>query len=237
MVERETADELAKSRQPKTAHGQSKVQPVSPSTSADSTEEASRAADIEVLVRRLAGKPADDILSRISDGDLLRIYPLCARRIRERYFVIDADRVFERALALVAVGITVEIEKKKCATMEWQVEIVDRAISLTLDQDREEEASGLPANDPEKHFRLFVEAFFREPALARTAAVRLNGLDERVRKGFYMLLLDGLPVENCLAAGLGPPERLQHDILIALQAVGLLDDAGVEELRWKGDKP
>ena len=66
------------------------------------------AAETKSLLARLAGKNASEVLSRISDGDPLRLYPSCAYRTRERYFVVDPDRVFERALSLVAVGIEID---------------------------------------------------------------------------------------------------------------------------------
>jgi hypothetical protein len=190
--------------------------------------------DAGAHLRRLAGKPADEVLSRISNGDPLELYPLCVQRIRETYFTVDPDRVFERALAFVAVGIEVE---KDCDTAGWLLGRVDRAIQRVLDRDREEERTGIPAENPEEHFRLFVEGFYREPALARLASVRLNDLEERVRKGFHHLLIEGRSVDECLEMGLGPPERLQRDILIALQAIGLIDDAGFKELGAEEPQP
>jgi hypothetical protein len=230
MADEETANPLAKPSTPARRGGQRP-----PPLPASEPEDVQRAADVETLIRRLAGKPAAEALSRLSNGDPLRLHPRCARRIRETYFVLDPDRVFERALVLVASGM--EQEPERCTGQEWLVARIDRAIRAVLELDRDQERSGIPPEHPEEHFRLFVEAFFVEPPLARLPSVRLNGLDERIRKGFYKLLLDGLPLEDCLAMGLGPPERLQLDILLALQAIGLLDDAGVEELRWKGEKP
>jgi hypothetical protein len=183
--------------------------------------------DVSSLLRRLAGKPAAEVLARLSGGDPLRLYPLCARRIREGFFVLDPERVFERALAMVAVGI--EIEGEACTRPEWLTHTLDRAIARTLEQDREEERAGLPPEDPEQRFALFIEVFFLEPPLARLAAVRLNGLEERVRKAFQLLLVEGRPLEECLELGLGPPERLQADILEALEAIGLIDEHGFGE--------
>lgn len=195
-----------------------------PAMSESESASAGPSSDVQTLVRRMAGKPANEVLARISNGDLLKLYPLCARRIRDTYFVLDPDRVFERALAMVAVGI--EVEAESCLRPEWLVGTIDRAIERTLDHDREEERAGLPPENPEEHFRLFVEAFFVEPPLARLSAVRLNGLEERVRKGFQLLIVEGRPLEECLELGLGPPERLQLDILLALEAIGLIDEKG-----------
>jgi hypothetical protein len=67
--------------------------------------------------------------------------------------------------------------------------------------------------------------------------VCFNGLDVRVRRGFQKLIIDGLPLQECLALGLGPPAQLQHDALVGLNAIGILDDAAVEELRMKEGRP
>lgn len=183
--------------------------------------------DVRAFIRRLAGKPAEDVLARISNGDPLRVYPLCVQRLRDTYFILDPDRVFERALSLMAVGFEVE---KECETDDWLVRKVDRAIERVLDGDREDERTGNPPENPEAHFRLFVEGFFREPLLARLASVRLNDLGEIARKSFHHLLIEGRSVDECLEMGLGPPERLQRDILTALQAIGLIDEEGFKEL-------
>jgi hypothetical protein len=202
-----------------------------------------RPIEATTLLRRLAGRPAAEVLGRISDGDPLRLYPSCAYRISERYFSIDPDRVFERALATVAVSL--ETEPENCDQAEWLVEKIDRAIRYVLKVDQEEDRSGPPPDDEflDPRYRVFVEAFGVEPPLARTAAVRFNGLDERVRKGFFHLLVYGESVETCVnERALAPPQQLRRDVLTALWALGHLDDAGLEEMlnrkkRQKKEKP
>src|SRR5262245_24123127 len=209
MAEKEAADELAKEAHPRSLPAL--PQPDCRPEDVEATSELTLAADAVVLIRRMAGKPAGDVLARISNGDPLKLYPLCARRIRDTYFVLDPDRVFERLLPLVAVGIQVEAER--CTEAGWLTGRVDRAIQALIDHDREEERRGVPDEDPEEHFRVFVEALYLEPSLARLASVRLNGLEERVRKVFYLLLIEGRPLEEVLEAGLAPEERLHGDIM------------------------
>lgn len=228
MAAEETADRsVGKERVPTRPAVSLEVSPRSPL--ADSR------ADADTLIRRMAGKPASEILARISNGDPLKLYELCARRIRDTYYVLDPDRVFERALAIVAVGI--EIEAESCTRPEWLLGALDRAIQSTLEHDREEERAGLPAENPEAHFRLFLEAFYLDPPLARLASVRLNGLEERVRKGFQLLIVEGRPLEEVLALGLSPPERLQKDILTALEAIGLIDEKGFGDTEDEEARP
>lgn len=199
------------------------------------SESALRLADTLTLLRRMAGRPAAEVLARITDGDMLRLFPLCAQRIRDTFYILDPERVFERALAEVAVGI--EIEGERSAEPAWLLERVDRAIQSVLERDRHEEHAGIPPEQPLKHYPLFIQSCFVEPALARLASVRYNALDGRVRQGFQKLIVEAMPLELVLEMGLGPPDRLQLDILHALQAIGLLDDEGVEELRAKERQP
>lgn len=188
------------------------------------------APEAKTLLARLAGKNAREVLARLSDGDPLRLYPLCAHRTRGRYFVVDPDRVFERTLSLVAVAI--EIDSEGCERAEWLIERIDEALSSVLEEDRELERAGARTEsgflDP--RYLVFVEAFGTEPARARSAAVQFNGLDERARKAFFHLLVDGESVATCLQRGLGPPDRLRNDVLTALWALGHLDDAELKDM-------
>jgi hypothetical protein len=200
----------------------------------EARREAARGADRKTLIQRLAGKPATDVHGRISSGDPMGLYPVCVARMRERAFVLDPDRLFERALIAVAIGM--ELEPQRCSNEGWLLERVDLALRVLLERDRDAEEHGLPPERPNEHYRLFVQAFFVDPLLARRSSVRYNALEERIRRGFQLLILDGLPLDEVLARGMGPPERLQLDILLGLKAIGLLDDEGVEELRWKGEE-
>ncbi|HEX6886099.1 MAG TPA: hypothetical protein VF530_22185 [Planctomycetota bacterium] len=197
--------------------------------------DAQRQTDTLTLLRRLAGRPAAEVLARIAEGDLLRLFPLCAQRIREAAFLLDPERVFEHALSKAAVRI--EIDGEHCAEPGWLAECVDRAIQAILERDRQDEQAGIPPDQPSKHFPVFIESCYVEPTAARLASIRYNALDARIRQGFQKVIVEGEPLQKVLELGLGPLERLQLDILLALKAIGLLDDAGVEELRVKEGQP
>jgi hypothetical protein len=235
MDREETAGSLERAPRARTGGSKEKAKPQPEPAQVPLADEVQRQRDALTLVRRLAGKPAAEVLARIADGDMLRLYPLCAERLRETFFVLDPERVFERALAEVAV--TIELEGAGCAEPAGLLAAVDRAIQSVLERDRREEHDGIPPADPDKHFAVFIDCCFIEPPMARLSSVRFNALDPRVRHGFLRLLVEARPLEEVLAMGLGPPERLQLDILHALKAIGLLDDAGVEELRIKGPQP
>lgn len=197
--------------------------------------DAQRQADTHTLLRRLAGKSAAEVLARIAEGDLLRLFPLCAQRIRDAAYILDPERVFEHALSRAAVRI--EIGGERCSEPGWLAECVDMAILAILERDRQDEQAGIPPDQPSKHFPVFIESCYVEPTAARLASIRYNALDARIRLGFQKLIVEGKPLQDVLELGLGPPERLQLDILLALKAIGLIDEAGVEELRVKEEQP
>ncbi len=172
-----------------------------------------------------AGETPEEVHARIASGDPLDLYPLCGVRIRERSLLLDADRVFGRALAVVAVSTVVEREDR--GSGPWLLDKVDRAIRLLLQEDQEQERSATPADDDSAYLFL-VDAFAIERALARTAAVRFNNLDERARRVFFRLLVDGASVETCLTEGLGDRKSMREDALRTLCALGYIND---EELR------
>lgn len=187
-----------------------------------------------VILGRLAGQPAPEILARISSDDPLKLYAGVAQRIRDRWFVLDPDRVLERALPIVAVSL--EHHPEGCEHPDWLLERMDRAIQLVLDSDREEDRRGPLDTDgfPDPRFEVFVRTFLVPPALSLAASVRLNGLGDRVRRVFFELMIEARPVEECLERGLGPPEQLRIDALTALWGLGHLDD---DELRWMIEEP
>lgn len=122
------------------------------------------------------------------------MHALCASRLRETFYLIDPDRLFERALSSVAVGM--EREHERSSDPNWLVERVDQAIQRLLDRDREGERTGVPSESPQEHFGLFVTGFFVEPELARAASVAFNSLPEIIRKSCQRLLIEGLTVDE-----------------------------------------
>ena len=51
------------------------------------------------LAHLFRGKTAPEVLSSLRQGDPLRLQQRCARRLRERYLLMDADRLLETTLA------------------------------------------------------------------------------------------------------------------------------------------
>lgn len=197
--------------------------------SADGSDERS-------ILGRLVGLTADEALSRLANGDPLKLYARIAHRIRARHHVLDTDRVFEPALSIVAVGIVTD--EAECLSEGWLDRRVDQTIQAILERDANDERLGVPHPDPERSFPVFVQAFFMQPHLARGSSVRFNGLEDRVRRAFYHLILEGRPLEEVLAMDVGGPDQLQEDVLRALLAIGLFDEKAYHEfLVPKEDQP
>ncbi len=174
-----------------------------------------------------AGSTPEEVYARISNGDPLDLMPLCAIRMRERAYLLDLDRILARVQAITAVGACVEQQDR--GSLAWLIDKVDRAIWKVLQEDEERERSGIPDLD-DCHHLFLVQAFAIERAIARTAAVRFNALDERTRQVFFRLLVEGSDVETCLAEGLGDRKTLREDALRSLCALGYINEKELQQM-------
>ncbi len=176
----------------------------------------------EAIVR--SGETPQRILERLTTGDPLGLVELSARRVHERHYLIDAERLFERSLLRVAQ--MAPALKRETRFEPWLLERVDVAIGDLLRQDHERVLSGDLPWRTEHHG--FIEEWMRfEPAQALCAAVRFNGLSDGPRRAFFGLLVDTRSVAECLEAGLGPPEVLRENgqrAVTALLGVHFKDD-------------
>lgn len=166
------------------------------------------------------------ILARISSGDPLRLYELGARRVRERFFFVDQDRLYELVLAFVAHHAAVE--KQHDPGDDWLRGIVDRAIDSILTEDAEEQRRMAAPNDPQdrRYYHLGLSVGV-EPHVARSAVVNFNALPDRTRMGFFRLLIENKSVADTLAEGIWEPDELRHDIWDGLRALGHLREGEV----------
>lgn len=178
------------------------------------------------FLTRLLGKTPSEILSRISSGDPLGLQAICMLRLRDQALLIDPDRLFERALAWVAVSASRAQADELIP--EWLLSQVDFAIARILGEDREQElqAAGSPPED-DKQYRFIHQAFATERGLVRSAAVNFNRLHLAARRGFFRLLVDGIPVDECVHELGTTREALRADILDALRALGHLQPGEV----------
>ncbi len=142
-------------------------------------------------------------------------------RLRDQALLIDFDRLVERTLAGVAIAAA--HASADDFIPEWLLRQVDLVTQRILAEDGEEErlAPGAPPDDL-KYYRFVHEAYATEIGLVRTATVNFNVLPVAARRAFFRLLVDGLPVDDCVRQLGTTRERLREDTLEALRALGHL---------------
>ena len=102
------------------------------------------------------------------------------------------------------------------------VACVDAALDALLKADRDAERLGLDSSTAGAQAML-TSAFGIEPRRARGAAVAFNELPRPLRRSFFALVVEGHPLERCVAQGLAEREELRRHARAGLEALGLLD--------------
>jgi hypothetical protein len=134
----------------------------------------------------LQGRSPKEILSRIVAGDPLRLRALCGRRLEAQALLLDADRVFLRALALTARAAPryrgqPEIE-------EWLEARADEALQELLEE--ADEAPGCAAGPRAPGaFETLSKPFGLDPDALRRACARFHRLPLSDRRAFFDLVL------------------------------------------------
>lgn len=163
----------------------------------------------------LRGESAGAILAHLSQGDPLRLAERSARRLRERFVLLDPDRVLRRALAVCAEAAAhEEIEEDLEA---WTLFHLDLAIDQLVHADREaEQARPGELDDEEQDFPLLTQSLSLDPACVRPASVAFNELEELPRRAFFELLIEGRPVGDVIEQGPWDEDGLYAAIQCAL---------------------
>ena len=182
----------------------------------------------ELSAAELLSAPSPSaVLERIADGDPLALYDRALAAIRRRAVLVSIDRVFQRALARTAHAAARYAGEP---LDPWLEERVADSLADLLDEDREDERSGLPPGEPwDPRYAFLSEALGIEPGLARRACIVFNDLPDPERTAFYRIVVEGLPVNRFVAQGNGPPQRVHALLKRAFLALSLLsspDDAG-----------
>jgi hypothetical protein len=168
----------------------------------------------ERLVR--SGMEPREILEKLATGDPLGLLEAGAGRLRERFLLVEPDRLFHQGMlriALAAPG-----PRHDGSFDSWLAERIDEAIDETLRQDQERLMQDPESWRPEHHG--FLEEWIGiPPKAALKAAVQFNGLSHSARRVFFEFMVEGRSVAHCLEAGLGPVERLRANARRALSAL------------------
>jgi DNA-directed RNA polymerase specialized sigma24 family protein len=150
----------------------------------------------------LSGASPREVLARLMSGDPLRIRGLVARKLSERAYLCDADRVFMRSIARVS-RFAVRYRGQP-EIDEWLGSAVDEALLDLLRDDLEAERAG-GAADPDE-IAAFVDLarpLGLEPLAMRRVCNTFNHLPEVERRAFHALLVEGSTLD-AIARASGP---------------------------------
>ena len=154
-------------------------------------------------------------------GASLDLEARCARRIRDRALLIDPGALGEFALLRI-VHAELRVENGRWAD-ESVGEQIDGAIRDLLIADEEAEATGQIERAPRDSPHAFLTLWFTiESALARSAAVRFNGLPERIRQVFFGVIIESKRPEDLAASRSIGSGTIQADLNEAFRALFML---------------
>lgn len=182
----------------------------------------------------LRGESAEWILARLSEGDPLRLAERCARRLREKWVLLDPERVCLRAL-----GVCAEAAAREAAPADleaWVATKVDATIERLVDEDREAERTRPgELSEEEQKFELLTRSLLVEPGLVRTVSVAFNDLGPLPRRAFFELLIEGAEPLEVIERGPWNKEELHAAVLNALRVIGY-DVTGKRPARKSEDR-
>jgi hypothetical protein len=168
----------------------------------------------------LRGDDEHEIASRLSEIDPLRLRERSARRLRERWILIEPDRAFRRAVTACAYG--ARREPPPADLEDWALAKVDLAIDQIVRTDREAQlAHPEILSDDEKDFALLTSCLAVHPERVREITVKFNGLDELARRAFFELCIEGRQVPEVVESGPWDEDMLYEAIQAALAPFGL----------------
>ena len=168
----------------------------------------------------LRGEDVHEVYAHLCSGDPLRVRERSARRLRETWYLLEPDRVCDRALGVIAVAAKRDEPAEDLEA--WAITQIDRTIAQLVHADAEAErrSPGL-LSDEERKFPLLTQSLFLDPELVRTASVAFNALPPLPRRAFFELLIEGADVEECVERGPWNHDELYVAVHAALAAVGL----------------
>jgi len=166
----------------------------------------------------LRGGERGAIFARLSESDPLRLGERSARRLRERWLLIDPDRAHARAVALCADGAASEEPPRDLAA--WTLEKIDLALEQLLRTDEENERNAEPPGAEELSFPLLTNSLMITPEQVRRVAVAFNALEPLSRRAFFELLVEGRDVLEVLEQGPWDADGLHDHVTRCLGSLG-----------------
>jgi hypothetical protein len=168
----------------------------------------------------LRGEDVHEVYAHLCNGDPLRVRERSARRLRETWYLLEPDRVCDRALPVIAFAARSSEPPEDLEA--WTFAQIDRTIAQLVRADAEAERTrpGI-LTDEERRFPLLTQSMYLHPDLVRTASVAFNALPPLPRRAFYELLIEGMDVHECVERGPWNHDELYIAIHESLAAVGL----------------
>ena len=141
-------------------------------------------------------------------------------RMRSTAFLVDCERLFDRATVRIAlVAHTFDPKHDLGAWLDGRIDESAQDL-MRADAEYVADRKEVDLSDPRLDSYQFLLALPPNQVLPALVAFNQCPFDER--KAFFALLIEDIPVQECLDAGMGPPELLRERCLNALGAV-LLD--------------
>ncbi len=166
----------------------------------------------------LAGRDRREILRRIIDGDPLELSQLVMRRLVERAFLIDGDRVLLRAVARTAHAAPKWHGKPPLD--EWLVQCVDASMEDLVQEDAGSAFFGMAVHEnADSHFAFIAKAFGVDTSTALEMVATFNSLPEEARLTWHALAVEGKSLKRYVAEGHGPPSTVREHIRRAAKAL------------------
>ena len=150
--------------------------------------------------RLLAGSSPREVLARLVNGDPLGLRAVVARRLRAQCYLLDADRVFLRALARCARFSTRYRGQPPLA--DWLEERIDEAVGDLLTEDLEaarDDAARSPTAGTA--YEDLARPLGLDPAAMRRACVAFDHADFACRRAFFELVIAGRSLDELARAG------------------------------------
>ncbi len=162
-----------------------------------------------------AGYPdsAKLMVERELDGGLLE--SKCAARLRGLAFFLDCSRLVD----LVVCRVQGRLDLLERDAAEALTDVIDETIlELVLNDELGDELGDAPASISQEHIQ-FMNGVGVLASRIHGASRRFNGLPFPLRKTFRMLCLEGIPIEQCVARGMGSTEVIGGAVHHCFQAL------------------
>ena len=155
----------------------------------------------------------------------------CAQAVRERAYLIEPQRLYERALVRIA-HLAPSLGRQAWPE-GWVGTCIEGALRQLLVEDEEANAQGIVPDEPFQSPWAFLASWFAvEGHLLLAASVRFNSLPEVARQVFFAIVIKAERPEDCISRGMGSKARLQDELEVAFRALFILPDlhgGGTEE--------